>query len=36
MPPHEAAQSLWWFVLLCFVVIGIGVWRGVKEERKNK
>ena len=36
MLPHEAAQSLWWFVLFIFVVVGIGVWRGIKEERKNK
>ena len=32
MPAHEAAQSVVWFAVFIFAVIGIGIWRAGKEE----
>jgi hypothetical protein len=31
MSPHEAAQSVVWFVVFIFVVIGIGIYLGKGE-----
>jgi hypothetical protein len=31
MPAHEAAQSVVWFVVFIFVVIGIGIYLGKDE-----
>jgi hypothetical protein len=33
MALHEAAQSLWWFVLFCFVVIGVSIYLDIKKEK---
>ena len=34
MPSHEAAQSVVWFAVLMFVVIGIGIWIANEEDKK--
>jgi len=33
MLPHEAAKDLWWFVLFCFVVIGVAIYLDIKKEK---
>ena len=33
MPLHEAAQSVVWFVVLCFVVIGVAIYLDIKKEK---
>ena len=35
MTPHEAAQSLWWFVLFCFAVIGLAIYLDIKKEKRD-
>jgi hypothetical protein len=33
MAPHEAAQSVAWFVVFVFVVIGIAIYLDIKKEK---
>ena len=33
MPLHEAAKDLWWFVVFCFVVIGVSIYLDIKKEK---
>ena len=33
MAPHEAAQSVAWFAIFCFVVIGVVIYIDIKKEK---
>ena len=36
MTPHEAAQSVAWFVVLVFVGLGVCMWRQFKKEERDE
>jgi hypothetical protein len=35
-PAHIHAQDAAWFFFFCLVVIGIAIWKGVKDENKDR
>jgi len=35
MTPHEAAQSLWWFVVIVIVAIAVVLFIDYRKELKN-
>jgi len=35
MTPHEAAQTLWWFVVVVLIGIGVVLWWDVRKELRD-
>lgn len=36
MPLHEAAQNLWWFVVVVVVGVGAVIWYDIRKENKQE